>query len=231
MNALRVLLGGLILALNLSGVQAAENKRYVLGSGISATEVRTVPSFLGVKLRGGGVLYVDQTGEESLKITADNNILPYLVTTMEDGILIVGPKPGFFIEPRSTVIYRVTAKALDFIGAHGSGSIDASGISAPRMKIALGGAGSLRVAGRASQQEIIMRGAWNVDASALQGHSCDLTVLGSGRADINASTSLKVEMKGSGQVYYAGNPKLVQDIVGSGVVREAGVNVGSVPVL
>jgi hypothetical protein len=192
---------------------------WITGSGRSITENRTVPHFSGVKLRGPGMLYIEvHDAKESLSITGEDNVLPYLVAEMEDGVLVIGPKPNVVIEPRASVVYRVSLRKLDHLAVHGSGRVDATGVDSQRLKASIGGSGSVRISGRAAQQTLILNGSGAMDLRDLQGRSCELAMAGSGSAQVNASESLQVDLSGSGQVMYLGSPMLKSDVAGSGSV-------------
>ena len=50
----------------------------VVGSGTAATESRSVSDFRGVSVSGVGQVILENTGTESLTITAEDNIMPLL---------------------------------------------------------------------------------------------------------------------------------------------------------
>ncbi|MGB5817698.1 MAG: hypothetical protein WBI27_21110, partial [Thermoanaerobaculia bacterium] len=50
----------------------------VVGSGVTVTETRAVSGISGVSISGVGLLIIEQTGSESLTVTAEENILPLL---------------------------------------------------------------------------------------------------------------------------------------------------------
>src|SRR5215831_14013845 len=66
----------------------------IKGSGKSATESRNVSGFTSVEIDGSGALQVEQTGTESLTITADDNLLQYLTSEISGGRLKLGTKSG-----------------------------------------------------------------------------------------------------------------------------------------
>ena len=49
----------------------------------------------------------------------------------------------------------------------------------------------------------------------------DITISGSGSAEVNVSEQLDIKISGSGDVYYRGNPSINIDISGSGDVKDA----------
>jgi hypothetical protein len=54
------------------------------------TEPRTVPGFSAVSLSGSGQVTIEQTGRESLTVTTDDNLLPYIKTDVKGNTLELG---------------------------------------------------------------------------------------------------------------------------------------------
>src|SRR5580692_6854475 len=63
------------------------SKSVVVGSGKVASEVRAVAGISSVSCEGSGEIELVQDGTESLKITAEDNILPYLTSVVDGGKL------------------------------------------------------------------------------------------------------------------------------------------------
>jgi hypothetical protein len=61
----------------------------VQGSGNVVSETRTVSGFNSVELSGDGKLEIEQTGTESLTVTADDNILKLLKSEVSAGRLVL----------------------------------------------------------------------------------------------------------------------------------------------
>src|SRR5262249_23160665 len=77
----------------------------VVGSGRVASEARQVRNFDEVALTGSGTLTVTQTGEESLTIQADDNILPLLTSDVVGRRLTLGTKPNTSFSTPSRIVY------------------------------------------------------------------------------------------------------------------------------
>jgi hypothetical protein len=73
----------------------------IWGSGHLVTESRQVSGFDSVLLSGAGELILDQTGVESLTITAEDNIIGELTSDVVGGQLILGTRPGVSISTNS----------------------------------------------------------------------------------------------------------------------------------
>jgi hypothetical protein len=86
------------------------------------TETRSVRGFNTVTLEGSGQLVLEQAGTESLTITADDNLLPYLTSDVSDGHLTLGTKPGTNIDSSTPVRGRrrlPTVPHVRFLPRHG----------------------------------------------------------------------------------------------------------------
>jgi hypothetical protein len=66
--------------------------RGVRGSGLLATESWDVGGFSGISVGWGSRLIVVRTGTDSLTVTAEDNILPYLMAEVAAGRLVFGPR-------------------------------------------------------------------------------------------------------------------------------------------
>ena len=190
------------------------------GSGKLISESRTASGFTGVSLKGTGQLVIDTNGTESLVITADDNLLPYITSEIKDDQLILGTKDNTNISPSKDVVYKLSAKNLDLIELGGSGDIAAKGINTDRLKIMLLGSGNISTAGTAERQEITLAGSGNYRAEKLKSKTATINLSGSGDADLDASEDLNVNIAGSGSVRYTGDARVTQKILGSGSVEK-----------
>ncbi|NYT20443.1 MAG: DUF2807 domain-containing protein [Methanomicrobiales archaeon] len=208
------------------------------GSGVPASETRDVGDFHSVSLALPASLIVREGHVPGLLIEADDNILPFISTTVKDGVLtITQTRPC--VRPTGTI--RITTTSPDFreLAILGTGDIRSDGIlRTPGLAAKITGAGDLdlavetvtlsttvtgtgnvRLSGTAHEHTITLPGAGSVDAAALQTARTSVEILGSGNAKVNASETLSVKITGAGTVLYAGNPQVEQTITGAGSVR------------
>ena len=59
------------------------------GSGDLVTETRQVSGFEAVEFSGAGEVEIIQDGTESISIETDDDVMPHVLTEVEDGTLIV----------------------------------------------------------------------------------------------------------------------------------------------
>ncbi len=192
----------------------------IRGSGKLISESRPVEGFTRVSLKGTGRVVIDVNGAESLEITADDNLLPYLTAEIKDDQLILGTKDNSNISPSKDVVYKLTAKNLNSIELGGSGDIDAKGIHTDDLKILIAGSGDVSTAGTAERQEVTVAGSGDYKAENMKSKTVTVNIAGSGDADLDASEKLDVTIAGSGSIKYTGNPMVTQRILGSGSVEK-----------
>ena len=229
----------------LAGVVSAET---VVGSGHVISETRTVAGFHGVTLAGSGEVIVTQGDTEGLVIDAEDNLLPLIESTVGgDGVLHLGFKEhAGSIESKKEVVYKLAVKTLDRMEVAGSGNMHAATLSTEQIHLKLPGSGEIRVdsfhadgvttelegsgtvklAGDARHQKVLLNGSGVYEAKDLKTDAASLEINGSGEGKVWANGSLDVEINGSGEVSYYGSPKVKKSVNGSGEVNALGAKNG-----
>lgn len=192
----------------------------VRGSGNVTTESRNVSGFTRVSLAGIGKLIVEQGSSESLTITADDNLLPYLLSDVRGGRLVLSIKNDTAITYAKEITYKVTVKRLDAVDLSGAGDMELRGISAERLQIANSGAGNISAAGRADRLDVTLSGAGNYNGENLESQEATVMVAGLGSAVVRASDRLDAQISGAGSIQYIGDPQVTQKITGIGSVSK-----------
>ncbi len=186
------------------------------GSGTVTTESRPVSGFHAVEISGVGELSIEQTGTESLTISAEDNLLPLLTSEVSGGTLKLEKKRNAFIRTTKPIKYTMTVKDLTALGISGSATVRASQLKTSNLQIDISGSGKVTAAGRADNQKLDVSGSGSYEAADLSGKSATIDISGSGQATVNVSDKLDVQISGSGSATYTGNPQVSQDISGSG---------------
>jgi hypothetical protein len=192
----------------------------VRGSGKIVTESRNVSGFNAIEFAGDGQLLIEQTGTESLSITADDNILPYLISEVRNGRLILREKEYTDLDPTGNIVFKLTTKNLNGIDFAGDGSIDAKGIQSDEFRINISGDGRVTVNGVAERQDVHLSGDGQYTADSLTSKIGDVHLSGDGRAVLVATDKLNVDLSGDGTVEYIGNPVVTQHVSGDGSVHK-----------
>jgi len=216
------------------------HNRHVSGNGTVATETRAINGFTGVETHGSIDLVVTQ-GNFNVKVEADQNLLQYIETKVENGHLVVGFRHGISIREINTAKVYVSAPELNDLETHGSGDISGEGKISDKNKIAINvsgsgdialhidcpsvitethGSGNINIDGETKNISTTVSGSGDVKLAGLKAETVKISIHGSGNTEVFASESLDAEIFGSGDVHYRGEPKISSSIHGSGEVSK-----------
>jgi hypothetical protein len=222
-----------------SGCRYVTGQR-IRGNGNVSTEERTPGSFNSVASHGSFNVYVS-SGNQSVKIEAEDNLLPYIETYVDGSVLQVDTKENYWLRPSRPVKIYVSSPNFQSIHSYGSGDIiglskitDSSkldlevngsanikmDVNAPNISVEINGSGDINLSGAARTFDGEIHGSGNVKAMNLQSEDATVKIYGSGDADIFASVKLDVHVAGSGDVNYKGNAQVSSSIAGSGRVKK-----------
>lgn len=227
-----------ILILILSLVAGLTSCRKVYFSdGRPTEELRDIDTnYTEIHLEGSIDLIVTQSDAYRLKIEGGERMIPYIKTRVFDDRLEISELPNS-IEREDPVRVFISKVYLDDIYLLGSGDIDASGLIGVHANleidgsgdmdvqydfvqtadIKIDGSGDVRVTGESSNTTIRIEGSGDVDARYLQSEDASVFVEGSGDTRLTVLSYLQVEISGSGDVLYWGNPGDINaDVMGSG---------------
>jgi len=203
------------------------------GSGVKITEERDVATFSSVVLSGAANVYITQDGTNSVKVETDDNIMPVVETNVIGSRLNI--KTDCYTGDVDVYLTMDMIRELSItgsgqiiggdietddleIGISGSGTIQAN-LDAKNIDSAITGSGKINLAGTADAIEHKVTGSGDLNAFELSVKAASISVMGSGKSQVNAEDSLDVSIMGSGNVVYKGSPKVNYDGSGSGSVK------------
>ncbi len=190
---------------------------------------RDVNKFWGIKVSGGIDLYISQSNDYALAVSAsEEKYLDEIVTTISDGILTISQKnTGFRMSGDRKLRAYVSFKELESLEATGASDIiinDELKSNALRMK--LSGASDIR--GKVDIENLVM----NISGAStlkLNGHTTNLTLEASGASDLKnyelsvdnciavvsgasdirltINKSISAKASGASTLYYKGQPQ------------------------
>ncbi|MBM3137209.1 MAG: DUF2807 domain-containing protein [Chloroflexi bacterium] len=214
----------------------------VRGAGNVTTENRRVFGFDEVELSGVGRLIIEQGNIESLEITAEENLMPYLESRVSGGKLRLGVEDFVNVQPTEEIVYRLKVIDLASIETSGLGDVETGSLSTDSLRIQISGSGKIivenlqadqlgievsglgdiRLAGKVDQQRVEISGSGTYSAADLESNSADVSISGSGSAVLWANERLTTEISGMGTVEYFGSPVIDSEISGAGKLVSAG---------
>ena len=213
-------------------------------SGNTVTEERPVSGFTKVQLDGIGDLAIKIGDTESLTVEADENLLPYIITEVKGGTLIIRMKEDIrLVNMISDVNYTLTAKSLESFELNGLGNITLAPLNTQAMTIKLDGSGSITVdelvadgfqadlnglgsltvsGGKVNAQDVTLAGAGSYQAGNLESETASISLTGLGSATVWVTGSLDAELTGAGSLDYYGKPQATVNDTGLGTINSLG---------
>lgn len=187
------------------------------GSGVAASETRTVPSFTAVDLAGTNEMTVQVGQPQHLTVRADDNLLDQVVTEVHGGVLVVSDRGSF--TSRSPMSIAVTVPSLRSATLSGTGQLVVTGVAADTFTARLPGTGTVVASGQADRVDGSVSGEGALTLDSLLATDATVTVDGTGSVAVYASGSLRAAVSGTGSVVYTGHPQSVsKTITGVGSV-------------
>lgn len=208
------------------------------------TEKRNTNPFSEVSLRVNADLYIEQGDEQSVQITASDEALNKIIVEVNDDKLIIrfswedmlfhDFNPGHMeIRVVTKNIYALTVQGSGTIYAEkpiethslelniaGSGDIKLSQVNCDKIDATVTGSGDIVIDGpsKGREIEILIAGSGDVEAADFESEVAYVKIAGSGDCDVNVSEFLDVNIYGSGDVKYQGEPNIKSKVAGSGRV-------------
>lgn len=207
------------------------------GNGVRATEGRTALNFDKVKSSGAFDVHITKGNDYELIVSAEENIMPAIETSVSNGILNLDIRNNTNIRSDLPIEIFITTPELEGVKLSGSGKITtdyfecqqmdinlsgsgtiSTACDADKVNVAISGSGSVEISGKANKTELNISGSGNIEASYLNSEACYSKISGSGDVWISVDKYLRASISGSGNVFYYGQPELNKNISGSGKV-------------
>jgi len=214
------------------------NINCIRGKGNITKKVREITVFNAIEISGVYNVILCQDSIVSLNIEADENLHQFITTKIENNKLIIDSKEALCPSKRINVyINAPTFSNIDISGAVdvqcanklilSDIKLDLSGASeinlnleAKNLDIDCSGAGKLLLSGKVTDVKVDCSGASEIEAFDLLSENFKISSSGAGKAKLNVSKKLDVDISGAGSVLYKGNPVISQEISGAGSVKK-----------
>lgn len=229
----------LILAMSLGLVSCMEEDYGIHGNGDVVEEVRQIELFEKLIINGPFQVTVEASDSNELTISGESNILPHISTDVIDGTLYLDPSYHETLYVNEPLIVSIPAKVLNEIEMNGYGEVTApafesedlhihlrgggiinSGVNAEKLFLVLSGSGEINLTGVATDSEMFLEGTGELNAFETELQTLDIRIFGAVDANVNVAVELDVEIEGSGDVIYMGDPDVDSNLYGSGTVRK-----------
>jgi hypothetical protein len=216
--------------------------QHINGSGKTAIEGREVSGFERIKINTVGEAEIVQGENEGIVIEAEDNLIPYITSSVFAGEMVIDVKPGTGISPTKPIRYKITVKNLKEVrvsgasrvtlrpmtvkqlslASSGTGEFELTDLIADSLSVNISGAGSLKASGTSGQSDFRISGTGSIDAQDLKSTTASVNISGMGSATMWVIEKLDTKISGAGSISYYGSPTLTQDNSGIGSVKKLG---------
>lgn len=193
----------------------------IKGNGQIVTQVRTVHQFNGIYVSGLANVIVEQGDKNQVNISTDQNILPYMKTTVKNNQLYIGSQKNVSLNPSQAMNIIITSKSLNFsqISTAGKITFTAKNINSDSLSTKIGGETKMTLSGNVKNADFDLAGKSDVtlcDINAtdinfntagestihLCGHGSNLMLKAAGKSDIDAKnfTVENLKVLGAGSI-------------------------------
>jgi hypothetical protein len=200
----------------------------IKGNGVIKKETRSASGYTAVSSQGSLNIYMDYGTSSNITVEADENLLPYIETEVNNGTLIIRAKKGVSLASKSKMSVHVSLTKLTSLNLSGSGNIKGEGAFSNTGKtqisvsgsgdislgfdtfnelaVSVSGSGNINLKGNSSNNMTAsISGSGNLDCSAVKCNDVFAKISGSGNVRVNASRTVDAKVSGSGNVYYKGS--------------------------
>ncbi|AXT55070.1 DUF2807 domain-containing protein [Aquimarina sp. MMG015] len=239
MRTVTIILGLALCSITSVNAQWWGKGKKIEGNGNVVTKTRNLSSYDQVKLKGSLDVALVAGTEGNIKIEAESNLIPHVITEVEGDVLKIYVEKEYYLKPSRNKIILITVpfKDISKVSLSGSGDIyskdtikaesfetrvSGSGdvgleVQAKEIEGSVSGSGDLTLKGSAENLELNVTGSGDVRAYDLKAKNVDASVTGSGDIKLTSTHYLKARVTGSGDIDYQGNPeKEDKKVSGSG---------------
>jgi Putative auto-transporter adhesin, head GIN domain len=189
----------------------------IRGNGQIKTEERQVGPFANIDT--GGAFEIEwESGSPALRITTDENLLPYIENNVSDDTLRLRTREHVW----PTHGIKVVISSPTRTGGKTSGAVKLTvkQLSGSTFALESKGASDVTLDGNVDRLLVDMTGASQLAADRLQTKTAEISTTGAGDADVAVTDTLNVVITGAGKVTYSGNPPTIKkQITGAGSIR------------
>lgn len=203
------------------------NKK-VEGNGNMKTETRKTSAYDEISCGGSFDFVLVKGTEGSITVEAEENLMEYIIVEVKDNDLVIKSERKVNLKPSRGKQIKITIPFQDIesVSLAGSGNLTSSDvinasdfkasvagsgdmdieISANNTKASIAGSGNLQLKGKTNDLKGSVAGSGDLKAFGLTANNVEISIAGSGDADVICNGNLKARVAGSGDINYKGNP-------------------------
>jgi hypothetical protein len=239
---MKTCIGILTLLIFSTSLSAQVFNKNIKGNGKIITENRSLADYDKISVAGAFDVNLVKGKEGAISIEAEENLMEYIETEVENGHLKIHPKNGGYqLKSTKTIVITVPFESIEAVSLAGSGTVSSmdvlnfsdltlklagSGainlsVSAKNLYSKIAGSGNIELSGNADEFNGEITGSGDIDAYNLKATVSHISITGSGNVKVHAVSEIHAKTVGSGDVIFTGNPTIEKlKSVGSGSIRK-----------
>ena len=238
---MKTFIGILTLLIFSTSLSAQTFNKKIKGNGNVITENRNLTDYDKISVAGAFDVNLVKGKEGAISIEAEENLMEYIETVVENGLLKIQPKKDYQLKSTITIQITVPVETIDAVSLAGSGTVSSIAIlnatdltlklagsgdinlpvSVKNLNSKIAGSGNIKLSGNTDEFNGEISGSGNIEASDLKATASHINIAGSGNVEVHAVSEIHAKIVGSGDVIYSGNPTIEKvKSVGSGSIRK-----------
>lgn len=195
---------------------------HVKGNGDMVTRTRDLSQFDRVIVNGNYFVMITAGKAQSVQVNADSNLLPYILSTVKNGVLSIMTKKGYVLKSQQPLTIKISTSNLQSIDVSSDARVNVANLNEKAFSLKASGDSNVTLTGKAMSFVADVSGSGHINANGLMSQDVVTNVSGSGKIQVNASKALTARISGSGDVIYSGKPETIkQSASGTGRIQPA----------
>jgi len=193
----------------------------ITGSGNVTTQDRSATGFDKIENKSSINVIITKSDAFTLKVEADDNIIPYVLTEVKNNILTVRIDNDVNIKGSKKINVYVSLPLVKSIAVMGSGNISSNDkFGGENIEVQVKGSGDIRFSFDGNKASILTKGSGDIKFDGNVAHS-ELGIYGSGNVQMATQGSdADLTIRGSGNINLSGTTKAIKGVIqGSGNIE------------
>lgn len=163
------------------------------------------------------VFITDQPGQ-SVRVQTHQNLLSIVETSVNGSTLSI--TSSYNLRNAQTLNIFLSADDYERLQINGAGTIITQNcIDVDNLEVRINGAGAVNLCGNTGDLRLDISGAGKIEAFGMQATTANIQLSGASEVQTSVTDQLTVSISGAGLVSYMGDPEVISNINGAGVIR------------
>lgn len=194
------------------------SSQVIVGNGQIATERRELACFDQIAIHATVDVVYHRGDTCEVRISADSNLIEFIESEIHGQTLTITAARSY--QSTRLVKAEVVSPALESLEVLSTSNVELISLNARSFSLNVEGTGDIRAEGKVETLDVTARGTSTIDLTKLRAETAHIRISGTSDLHVFASDTLIVEIEGTGDVIYYGQPKTIRKrILGVGSVE------------